>query len=62
MMMQTKYITFYANSKAGTIINESDITDVFESIYTTTIWNIQEDIGKGFGWIVDSILDHIINI
>ena len=35
--MQTKYITFYANSKAGTIINESDITDVFESIYTTTI-------------------------
>ena len=28
----TKYITIYSNSKAETIINESDINDVFESI------------------------------
>ena len=29
---KTLYITFYSNSKAETIINESDIDDVFESI------------------------------
>ena len=28
----TKYITIYSNSKAETVINESDINDVFESI------------------------------
>ena len=28
-------ITFYSNSKAETIINESGIDDAFESIYTT---------------------------
>lgn len=28
----TKYITFYSNSKTETIINESDIDDVFESL------------------------------
>ena len=34
---RTKYDTFYSHSKAETIINESDIDDVFESIYTTII-------------------------
>ena len=29
--------TFYSNLKAETIINESDIDDVFKSIYITTI-------------------------
>ena len=29
--------TFYSHSKAETIINESDVDDVFESIYTTVI-------------------------
>ena len=28
---ETKYDSFYSHSKAGTIINESDIDDVFES-------------------------------
>ena len=28
-------MTLYSNSKAEIIINESDIDDVFESIYTT---------------------------
>ena len=37
---KTKYDTFYSHSKAKTIINESDIDDVFELIYTTTISNI----------------------
>ena len=29
-----KYDNFYSSSKAETIINESDINDVFQSIYT----------------------------
>ena len=44
---KTKYDTFYLNSKGETIINESDINDVFESIYTTIISNIQKSLGKG---------------
>ena len=44
---KTKYDTFYSHSKAETIINESDIDDVFESIYTTITSNIQISLGKG---------------
>ena len=32
---KTKYDTFHSHSKAEAIINESEIDDVFESIYTT---------------------------
>ena len=32
---KTMYDTFYSHSKAETITNESDIDDVFQSIYTT---------------------------
>ena len=39
---KTKYGTFYSHSKAEAIINESDIDDVLESIYTTIISNIQK--------------------
>ena len=59
---KTKYDTFYLNSKAEIIINESDIDDVFESIYTTIITNIQKSLGKGSGWIIDSVIDHNISI
>ena len=45
---KTKYDTFYSHSKAETIINESDIDDVFESIYNTIISNIQISLGKRF--------------
>ena len=31
------YSTFYLHSKAGTIINESNIDEAFESIYSTVI-------------------------
>ena len=34
---QTKYSIFYLNSKVETIINEIDINDVFESVYSTII-------------------------
>ena len=34
---KTRYDTFYSNSKAEIIINETDIDDVFQSICTTII-------------------------
>ena len=57
-----KFDNFYSSSKAEMIINESDINDVFQSIYTTLITNIQKSLGKGSGWIIDSVIDHTINI
>ena len=57
----TKYITFHSSLKAETI-NESDIDDVFESVYTMIISNIQKYLGKGSGWIIDSVIDHNISI
>ena len=39
---KTKYDTFYLHSNTETIINESDINDTFESIYTTVTSNIQK--------------------
>ena len=59
---KTKYEAFYSNLKAEIIFNESDIDDAFESIYTTTILNIQESLGKYSGGIVDSVIDHNISI
>ena len=50
------------NSKAETIINKSEIDDVFEPIYLTIISNIQKSLGKGSGWIIDLIIDHNNNI
>ena len=35
-----KHKTFYLNSKSKTVINEADINDVFNSIYSTIIPNI----------------------
>ena len=53
---------FIQTQKAETIINEIDIDDVFESIYTTIISNIQKLLRKISGWIIDSVIDHNINI
>ena len=38
---KTKYSTFYLSSKAETIINDSNINDVFESKYCMVISNTQ---------------------
>ena len=38
-----------------------DIDDVFESIYSAIMWNIQKLLEKGQGWIIDSALDYTIN-
>ena len=59
---KTKCGNFYSSTKAEIIINESDIDDVFQSIYTTIITNIQKSLGKGSGWITDSVIDHTISI
>ena len=59
---KTKYDTFYSNLKAKTIINESKVADVFEPFYTTIISNMQTYLGKFSDWIIDSIIDHNINI
>ena len=58
---KTKYDRFYSHSKVETIINEIDIDNVFESIYTI-ISNIQKVLRKGLGWIIDSVIDHAISI
>ena len=59
---KTKYDTFYSHSKAEIIINESDIDDIFKSIYTTIISNTQKSLGKGSGWIIDSVINPTISI
>ena len=48
--------------KAEIIISESDTDDVFQSIYTTVISNIQKSLGKGSSRITDSVIDHTISI
>ena len=59
---KTKYDNFLSSSKSETIINESDIGNVFESIYTTTITNTQKSLRKGSRWITDSVIDHNISL
>ena len=53
---------FCSSSEAAIIINESGIENLFKSIYTTIIENVQISIGKGSGWIIDSVIDHTISI
>ena len=50
---KTKYDNFYSSSKAEMPINESDIENVFKSIFTTIIANIKKSLGKSSGWIID---------
>ena len=59
---KTKYDTFHLHSKAKKKIDESDIDNVLKSIYTTIISNMQAFLGKGGGWIIDSVVNHNINI
>ena len=59
---KTNYDNFYSSSKVEIIIDKSDIDDVFQSIYTTIIVNIQKFLGKCSGWISDSVIDHTISI
>ena len=59
---KTRHDNFYSSSKAERVINESDIVDVFQSIYAAIITNIQKSSEKVSGWIIDSFIDHTISI
>ena len=59
---KTTYDTFYSSLKVEIIINKRDIDDLFQSVYTTIISNMQKSLGKGSGWITDSFIDHTISI
>ena len=59
---KTTYDNFYSSSKAEITINENGIDDVFQSIYTTIITNIQKSLRKGSGSIINSVIDHTISI
>ena len=62
MKIKQSMAIFIQAQKAEIIFNESDIDDVFQSIHTTIISNIQKYLGKGSGWIIDSVIDRTINI
>ena len=55
-------MNFFSNSKGEAIINESDIDDIFESTYSVNISKIQTFLREGLGWVIDSVIDHIVNI
>ena len=46
------YNTLYWNSNTETIISESDIDDVFETIFITILSNIQKSLRNNLGWII----------
>ena len=56
---KTKYDNFYSSSKAEIIFSESDIEKVLKSVYTK-IANIQKFLGKGSGWIIELVIDHVV--
>ena len=62
IVKRVKFDNFYSSSKGEIIINESDIENVFKSVCTTIITNIQKSLGKGSGWIIDSVIDHTISV
>ena len=59
---KTMYDNFYSRSKAEIIINESDIEDLFKSIYTKIITSIKRSLWKDSGWIIHSVIDHCISV
>ena len=55
-------MTLFIHTQKQNNINESDIDDAFQSFYTTIISNKQKYLGKGSGWIIDSVIHHTISI
>lgn len=54
--------TFHLISKTDTIINESNIGDISESISVRIISDIQKPLEKVSGWIIDSAITLIFKI
>ena len=62
-MMQQNILPFTLTQKQKWLLMWwRDINDIFESIYTTIISNIQKYLGKVSGWTIDSVVSHTINI
>ena len=59
---ETKYSTFYSNSKAETIIHDADINSILESIDSTIMTKIQKYHAEGSGWTIGSVIEQNINI
>ena len=59
---KTKYDNFYSSTEAEVIINKNDIGDVFESIYSTIVSNIQKSLGNVSVWIIDSVINNTVSI
>ena len=59
---ETKYSTFYSSSESDIIINDTYIDDTPESIYSTIMSKIQKPIGKSSSWVIDSMINHTIDI
>ena len=57
-----KFDKFNLCSKAEIIIYENDIDDVVQETYTAIITNLPKSLGKGSGWIIDSVIDLTISI
>ena len=62
LKLKIKSDNLCSSSKAEVIINESDIDDVFESIYTTIKTNIQKYLGKGSSRIIASVIHRTLSI
>ena len=60
---KTKHDIFCLHSKAETIIYKNDIDDnIFKSIFTTVVLNIQKFVRKCSGSPINSVIEHNINI
>ena len=59
---KTKHDNFYSSWKVEIIINENDVDDVLQSIYTPIITKIQKSLGKDSSWIIDSVINHTISV
>ena len=55
-------MTVFIDTEKQKQLSTRDNDDIFESIYTTVASTIQKNLGKGTGWIINSVIEHKINI
>ena len=55
-------ITFITRTqKQKQFLRKKDIDDVFKSVYSTIMLNIQKSFERGLSWVIDSLMDRNIN-
>ena len=59
---ETKYSTFFSNSKTEKIIHSTPIDSISESIFSMIVTKIQKYQAKGSGWTITSVIEQNINI